>query len=150
MEEELKLDITDLMDTNSLTQKNQKYHKWSPIGADSIDKTYYCEGLHDDYEGFRIILKSDDQADGLLKILFENHLAYRNIDEGDRLRLWDEHPETQGKHSFYNVENSEWVQWFLKENSGKYEPEEVSHYSIHTPNDVIDILSIGAPTSVSM
>jgi len=106
----------------------------------NIPKRLHCEALHDDYEGFRLLLKSEDPSSDLLKIYFDAHLAYQNIDEGDRLRTISEDGD-MGRSTLYTVENSGWVRWFCEECYGKYDSDEIVHYAIFTPNGCIDVLS---------
>ena len=112
---------------------------------DKYEGLYYCEALHDDNEGFRIILEHESGKGPLLKVTFGKFLAYRNIDESNRLKLWNEHKDIAEKHTFYEVENSIWVKWFVNENKGKYESSEIKHYMILTSQDVIEVLSYDEP-----
>jgi hypothetical protein len=118
------------------------YKKWNPIEGNL--KRLSCEALHDDFEGFRIILRSEDDSLPLLRVYFENALAYRNIDEGDRLKTINQNREFDG-HSFFIVENSNWLEWFDKESLSIHKKENIKHYAIYTINDCIDILSESAP-----
>lgn len=122
----------------------EKYIKFDVPELD-LNGIFYCESLKDDYEGFRFILKNDSDS-LVLKVEFESHLAYRNSDEGDRLRFFSKIKADGKQHTIYSVLNSEWVDWLVKEAMGKYTLEEVSHYLVLTPNDVIEVLSLGPPT----
>jgi hypothetical protein len=111
----------------------------------------YVQGLHDDYEGFRIVLENKDGGGEVYKIVFASYLAYRNMDEGDRLRGLSLLKKTRDKTGIiYKVEESEWVKWFKEENSGKYDVEDIYHWAIVTPNDWIDVLSLEPPTVVEL
>nr|WP_320049945.1 hypothetical protein [uncultured Desulfuromonas sp.] len=99
-----------------------EFKKWTPI--DSLSQTLYLEGLYDDYEGFRLLLRGAGEEQRILRIAFDSALSYRNIDEGD----------------------SGFLQWFNHESQNIHKSDEVVHYSIYTPNDCLDVLSIFPPT----
>ena len=120
-----------------------RYKKWYPL--ENIPVHLYCEGLHDDYEGFRILLRGDDPTSPVLRISFSPSLAYRNIDEGDLLRTIYGIPDL-GASSLFMVENSTWLEWFQEESHGIHDGEDIMHYAIYTANDCIDVLSAFDPT----
>ncbi len=68
----------------------QKIIKWNPFSSKKTE-SIYCEGLHDDYEGFRILLTAEEKASDMLRLSFENALYYQNRDESYLLN----HPKTQ-------------------------------------------------------
>lgn len=111
---------------------------WRPI--DSIPSLLYCEGIHDDYEGFRILLTGENKTDSMLRLLFESPRSYRNTDEGDLLRTISSisHPESA---TLFIVEKSSWIEWFHEETYGIHKDKELVHYAIFTPNDCIEVLS---------
>jgi len=117
------------------------FEKWIPI--DDLPETLYLEAIHDDYEGFRLLLKGDEDHNKTLRITFDPALSYRNTDEGDLLK-------TIGKQEFeqwslYTVRNSSYSEWFADESCGIHDDENIIHYAIYTPNDCIDILSVYPP-----
>ena len=114
------------------------YKKWIPI--DGIPKRLFCEAIHDDYEGFRILLRGEDNSSSMLRITFESLLAYRNIDEGNRLKTMEQ-ATNFGSSSLYIVEDSTWIKWFNEESYGIHKSNKIIHYAIYTPNDCIDVLS---------
>ncbi len=120
----------------------EKLIKWHPI--EKIPEKLYAEGIIDDYEGFRILLKGTEKTDKMLRIQFNVALAYRNSDEGDRLKSLSEWASYE-KHSLFQVDESNFIDWFLEQNYSKYKKEELVHYLIMTPNDVIDVISLEKP-----
>lgn len=118
--------------------KGDQYKKWLPL--DSIPSRLYCEGIHDDYEGFRIIVRGEGDDSSLLRISFDVALAYRNVDEGDLVQTIQLRPEL-GSFSLFVVENSSWVEWFESESCGLHSRKNIVHYAIYTSNDCIDVLS---------
>jgi len=122
--------------------KQEILKKWEPI--DHLPEEMYLEGLHDDYEGFRLLMKGKNPQDKMLRIHFEVPLVYRNIDEGDYL-LYSPVKNESAKSTFYTIENSQYLEWFHKESLDMHKSEKIIHYAIYTPNDCIDILSPWSP-----
>ncbi|MEH6474115.1 MAG: hypothetical protein V7727_00440 [Sneathiella sp.] len=121
----------------------EKYTAWDPIKG--LLDTFYVESIHDDYEGFRILLQGDDKTTDVLRIKFDVALAYRKVDEGDRWKTVSSNPELQ-KSVFFIVENSNWIDWFCNESCGIHSSDELIHYAIFTSNDCIDVLSAVEPS----
>jgi hypothetical protein len=119
-----------------------KYEKWAPV--DSIPNRMYCEAIHDDYEGFRILLKGEDSASPTLRLKFDSVLMYRNMDEGAMLKTLHAIKDRE-LFPLYIVKNSTWIEWFHEESYNTYTENEIIHISIITPDDVIDILSENTP-----
>lgn len=114
------------------------YTVWRPV--EGVPARLYCEAIHDDYEGFRILLRGEDANSSVLRITFDPALAYRNIDEGNLLRTLVKVDNIR-ESSLFTVENSTWIEWFREESDGIYEGREIVHYAIYTPNDCIDVLA---------
>jgi hypothetical protein len=107
--------------------------------------TYNIEAIHDDYEGFRILLRANNLTGNILRITFNNNLSYRNTDESFLLKLWEYiDKETLGK-TFYLVSNSAFVGFFNESTENIYKEWNVVHYAIYTTSDCIDILSDQPP-----
>ncbi len=118
--------------------ENQVYQKWVPIH--SIPDILYCEALHDDYEGFRILLQGEASHSPILRVSFEFVLAYRNIDEGSAFKTLEVLNDAE-RSSFYIVQNSHWLTWFHEESCDIYKNRHITHYAILTSDDFIDVLS---------
>lgn len=119
------------------------YEPWEPI--DELPKILYVEGLHDDYEGVRILLKGEAEDAKMLVIKFDPALSYRNTDEGDRHVLAREHPEVRGGGALFKAEQSGFIDWFNRENQGVRSNLDIVHYLIVTESDIIDVLSVFPP-----
>ena len=76
----------------------------------------------------------------MLRITFDPALAYRNIDEGDYLGSFEEAKGLKN-WSLYTLHESDFIDWFMTESCGIHEGKAILQYSIHTPNDCIEILS---------
>ena len=117
---------------------------WLPLKE--IPSKMYVEAVHDDYEGFRVLLKGDSDQSSMLRVSFDNTLSYRNTDESYLLKMWDGvSKDTLGK-IFYIVEQSEYIDFFQKMTQQLYEDWEIKHYAIYTDTDCIEILSQNDPT----
>jgi hypothetical protein len=117
------------------------FEKWIPI--DNLVEPLYLEAVHDDHEGFRLLLKGSSDQDKVLRITFDPALSYRNTDEGDLLKTIN--GQDFGGWSLYIVSNSGYLKWFSEESHGIHEDEDIIHYAIYTPNDCLDVLSAYPP-----
>lgn len=118
-------------------------HKWQPI--DNIPDRLYLEGLYDDYEGFRLLLRSENSQEGIIRIRFDAHLAYRNTDESERLQTLNNHIQLCGHWPLFIVEESDFTEWLIVESYVIRNATDIVHYMIVTPNDIVDVLSVEAP-----
>jgi len=131
------------MDDKYERNKKNTFDEWTPI--DGCRQQFFCEGIHDDYNGLQIILKGTNNSSPMLKITFDAPLAYQNTDEGNRLRTLNQHHFSSTP--FYIVKNSSWCEWFVEESCRIYDPNEIVHYAVYSLNDCIDILSKFKPTA---
>ncbi len=116
--------------------------KWEPIL--SIPDKLYLTSLLDDKNGFRIELVGESDTP-IFKFQFESVLAYRNVDESDRLKFLDE-ITGQLEWSLYLVDNSKFLDWFHDQSYSIHSSEDIQHYLFFTPNDIVDILSFERPS----
>lgn len=113
------------------------FEVWKPVS--DLNGNFTIEGLHDDYEGLRILFKSID-SERMCRASFKSYLCYRNIDEGDYLI------EGDGiSVGLFKTNKSLFVDWFKKEGSGKWDDTDITHYSFYTGNDCIEVLSTISP-----
>lgn len=127
----------------------KKIIKWEPFPEEK-SKRFYCEGVHDDYEGFRILIKNDETSAPMLRLSFENALLYQNRDES----YYFHHPNMQGEfefpHPFYLLENSDLISEFHSGCSEIYRDWDIKHFAIYTCNDCIDVLSVNEPKAENL
>ena len=121
------------------SRSENKLVAWNPIKE--IPRILYCEGIHDDYEGFRVLLKGRGVGDRVLRIMFNGLVAYRNINESYRLTSLP----PNGTGTLFRVENSSWIPWICKESGGVLIPENLNHFAIYTPEDFLDIVDDSVP-----
>jgi hypothetical protein len=100
-------------------------------------------GLHDDAEGFRILVQErrpDRSVGRRLRIAFDRPYAYRVADEGRRWRMLLQ-LDRVGPSLVYVVEDSGFVAWATAEAGGCLAHPPVRHYLITTTDDCVDVLS---------
>jgi len=122
---------------------NNEIIKWNPK-ISNFPKTIYIEGLYDDYEGFRILVKGGDPSQ-MYKIVFDNYLGYRNFDEGERIKSFDSYPANSQEWCLFISKDSKFIDWVIDESEGFVSKDNVIHFHIITPNDVIEVLSYEEP-----
>ena len=108
-------------------------------------KRLYCEAVHDDWEGFRIWLRSEQCTEAMIIIRFDSIYMYVNSDEGKRLSKVKSDEKMSFPHAFWKVENSSLVREFHRQSVGVYEDDNVQHFAFLTCNDCIDVLSVEEP-----
>jgi hypothetical protein len=124
----------------------EQFIKWEPV--DGIENEMWVEALHDDYEGFRILLKGSAQSSGILRITFAQYYGYRNVDESYRDKLWQKGNFEQRDWSLFNTAASEFIDWVFEESNGLYSKEEMVHYCIKTGADIIEVVANQTPPKV--
>lgn len=117
--------------------------KWEPQ-IDDFPKKIHVMGIYDDYEGFRIIVRGDGDTN-LFRFKFDNYIAYRNSDEGARLKSLNLFPNDSREWCLFQSNNSEFIDWIVSESSGIYLKESITHYYFATPNDIVEVLSLDEP-----
>lgn len=128
-----------------MSQKTNKIVKWD-LSLKGFPKTLYIEGLHDDYEGFRILIKGGNPSK-LYRINFGTYyLGYRNFDESERLKSLHLFPCDCREWSLFKTKDSDFIDWLVDESKGIQSKDEITHYFIVTPNDMVEILCLSEPT----
>ncbi|WP_157600066.1 hypothetical protein [Saccharospirillum impatiens] len=121
------------------------FKKWEPILG--LQNAMYVEGLYDDYEGFRILLKGSGECAKMLRIKFDPPLAYRAIDEGDLLAYERVNSySNSGQWTLFVVENSSYLSWFQHTSQGIHNERAIVHYAIFTSSSCIEVLAEYEPS----
>ncbi|MEL6442581.1 MAG: hypothetical protein AAFQ80_25490 [Cyanobacteria bacterium J06621_8] len=125
--------------------EQEKWRIWQPI--EDISSTLYLERLVNNSNGLTITLREDKKKQ-LLVINFDGYFSYRVTDEGNLLKTLHniENRECLGKLALFIVENSLYLEWFHQQNYDTYRKQQIIHYLIATPDDVIEVLDCDAPT----
>jgi hypothetical protein len=118
---------------------HQIYEIWDVVPGRDVRVS--VEGLVDDWEGFRVLLK-DHETDRVLRIAFDTHVAYQNRDESD---FAGEAARSDGlrRGCFYRVKNSEFEARFKSDSARQFEM--LKHFAIVTDMDCIDVLATDEP-----
>ncbi|MBI9078101.1 MAG: hypothetical protein JEZ02_22080 [Desulfatibacillum sp.] len=119
-----------------------KIVRWEPFPK-MKNVALYCEGLIDDWEGFRILLKGNKTP--MYRLLFQNPYFYQNRDEEYFLIDTPSEGTYEVPYPFYKIENSELLERFHLESVGICRNFNITHYAIYSGNDCIDILSVEEP-----
>jgi hypothetical protein len=136
MEEEMKSDTM-----------NNKLTLWTLPGLEMAGKIHASvEAVHDDYEGFRIIVKVEKPQLIILKLEFGAVLSYRNTVESYLLELWHQQEQSIYGKVFYLIENSEYVKFVNRTALEIYKDWDIKHYAIFTNTDCVEILATQPPT----
>lgn len=117
--------------------------KWDS-NIDNFPKAISIEGIHDDYEGFRIIIRGYN-PDRVFKLLFDNYLGYRNFDESYRLKSIPQFPDNGKNWCLFISNDSEFIDWVVLESNGFLQKGNILHFFIVTTNDIVDILTFDEP-----
>jgi hypothetical protein len=120
-----------------------RFRKWKPF-AEYPDELY-CEGIHDDYEGIRILIRKD-RKDSMRRIKFDHVFGYRVADESYKLKTIEALPDDGSiEGPFFILEESDYLEYFHEETLGIYRDMGIEHYCIYLCNDCIDVLSSYEP-----
>ncbi|MGO9545500.1 MAG: hypothetical protein ACLPPF_11985 [Rhodomicrobium sp.] len=119
----------------------EKFERLEPV--DGLASKMFIEAMHDDREGFRIILKSPDAKLRALRILFEAPLCYRGTQEGYLLRQIYEGNEIYPWPIFI-VKNSRYARWFYAQATEALDKDGY-HYHIAAMDQIVDVLSARPP-----
>ena len=122
--------------------------KWTIWNTNIPDGQYELIRLQQDWDGLYMLF--DDEKKSIEVRFKEGFLALRSCDESDRWKtIGDVLSENGGKFFvdklIFEVENSEFKEWFIRENMTDKYGENIKHYAFVTVNDVIDILALGIP-----
>lgn len=116
----------------------------------------YKLGSNPDWSGTRVELFSmvldqhgltltASNADTEIVINFKS-MAFRQMDEGDALTIpWD---QVEGGKQFFigTVQESAYVDWFIRQSYGIHIKEELTHYVLAFNNDIVDVIAYKPPT----
>ena len=122
-----------------------RYRRWNPL-PEVEGKVLWCEGVHDDWEGFRIWLRPEERKLPMLIVHFEYYLMYVNSDEGDRLSSVLEPEDFGFPHAFWKVEESALLSEFHRQSVAIREKVDITHFAFLSASDCIDVLALEAPT----
>lgn len=119
----------------------ERFERWEPI--DGLQPRMFLEAMHDDREGFRLILRADEPRARALRILFDAPLCYRGAQELYLLREIYEGNDIYPWPIFI-VRNSRYAKWFYRQASEAID-RDGHHYHIAAMDEIIDVISARPP-----
>ena len=123
--------------------ENEKLVTWKPMNG--IPKTLYLIELKYDSKGLTLSLVEGNNMPVLI-IFFDGDLSHRIADEGDLLKMVSEaERDKDARGTLYTVENSHYLKWFHEQSCGTRQKDNLVHYRIQTPNEIVDVLDLGTP-----
>jgi hypothetical protein len=131
------------MEINRYITMIESYKKWQPL--EGIDNELSIEAIHDDYEGLRIILSGRAPGSGILRITFSHYYMYRNVNESNRVRLWNEANFEDRNWSLFQATSSKLLDWLHEESGQAFDEIDMAHYLIKTSMEVVDVITHHAP-----
>lgn len=117
----------------------QCFQACEPI--DGTPSCLYLESLEDDCNGVRLLLRGDETAGPMLRLLFESPVGFRNINESYRWGTLSAREGGWDLPTLLTVENSAWIRWLVEEARGVLRAEALTHYGIYTPEDWVDVVT---------
>jgi hypothetical protein len=88
-----------------------------------------------------------DEGQHRIRVSFSEHLGFRKAGESDALVTLDAIAATsQAGRSFYFVEDSVYLRWFIDQSHGIRRAESLVHMTIVTIDDVIDVITLEMPS----
>jgi hypothetical protein len=120
------------------------YRRWNPLP--DLRGRWDVESVHDDYEGFRVIMRLEPFVNRRWRFWFPRCLLYQVANESFRLSGSNETGNIfEGPHGhFFTVEGSSLVADFHRSSAGAYEAWDIKHYAMYS-EQCADVLSVHAP-----
>ena len=126
------------------------YKRWNPVSY-LEGKRLYVDAVHDDSEGFRIWLSSENTKLGVIAIVkFETIQMCVNSDESYRLSEVQNSRELKFPHTFWKVEDSALLKEFNRQSLEIYKDDGIEHYAFLSCGDCVDVLSFSKPDFVCL
>lgn len=129
--------------------KTEKWVKWEPV--ENLAKVHFIEIVKDGMSSLVITFFEDRNQNKTFQLIFdETVIAYRNVDEGYRLTIYDKCIQDDGKDlygnwTFFKAINSDYMQWLKEQTNMAFDFELSTHFVIYTVNAVVDVVAISEP-----
>ncbi len=104
----------------------------------------WVEGIHDDYEGFRILLHSNKRKQRY-RIRFGYCFHYLVSEESKRLRQSFDFTKSEG--AIYKASESAFIDWAFAEQLEITDKVQFSHYLICGDDCLVEVLTSAVPTT---
>jgi hypothetical protein len=96
-------------------RRTETFVDWQPDAG--IPRRLEVVSLQDDGDGLVLVLADEATRRPSVKLIFEDFVAYRNVNESFRLRTWGAH-DMRSYSSLLIVEGSLWLEWLREESGG--------------------------------
>lgn len=124
--------------------KQNEYKPWEVLPSEL--GPFYCEGIHDDFEFFRILVSGENNSSPVFRLLFKDtQLHYQSINESLCLNDKNRSSGLTQAGQFFIVENSWLLKWFHGVSSGIQNEITIKHYAMYLSNQIIDVLATQEP-----
>ncbi|TGK14280.1 hypothetical protein [Leptospira kmetyi] len=110
----------------------------------NLFKKYSIDEVADTLSGVRIRLGDVNQK---IDVIFSNSVsAYRSVEDGFRQNLINDLIDQYGsdfitKCTFFQVENSKFLNWLIEESYGFIDAPEIKHFSFLASNSILDVVA---------
>lgn len=121
-----------------------------------LNVKYYIDSINDTINGLCILLSEVNDASLRVKVLFEHSVhAYRSTDESYRSNTINYLQDSYGvnfyrERTFFEITDSEYIQWLSKQSQGISDLEQISHYSILAVNSIVDVIAAYEPKIIRL
>ncbi|KIO77239.1 hypothetical protein TH53_10335 [Pedobacter lusitanus] len=123
--------------------KSENFKKWEPIN--NIPSELFLDSITDDHNGLAIALRGED-SDDMIFIQFGLFvLSYQSTTETCILKNLDDHLVLKSAWPLFICDDSNYIDWLVKQSYKIIENEPKSHYVIKHADGIIDIVSTKAP-----
>ena len=116
-----------------------------------MSSKYYVESLSDSIKGFRILLSDVNDEKKKVEVTFKDSVhAYRSTDESFRqssINIIDEKYGTEfyAEWTFFEINNSKYIQWLSEQSYGIAESETLIHFSFVARDSIVDVIAAYEP-----
>ena len=125
----------------------ERFERWQPL--ENTPRRLEIRALRDEDEGLCVVVASEETRKPLMKLVFQDFVAYRNVNESFRIRTWQSHV-MKGSSSLLIVHGSLWLDWLRQESGGVLDDVGLTHYAIYTNDDCIDVAARVAPLVLAL
>lgn len=131
--------------------------KWAYMDIEQeLNVKYYIDSINDTINGLCILLSEVNDASLRVKVLFEHSVhAYRSTDESYRSNTINYLQDSYGvnfyrERTFFEITDSEYIQWLSKQSQGVSDLEQISHYSFLAVNSIVDVIAAYEPKIIRL
>jgi hypothetical protein len=125
----------------------ETFTSWQPHEA--LPRRVEVASIRDEEEGLCVVLCAEETREAVVKLIFQDFVGYRNINESFRSRTWQSQ-DMGALPSLVTVHGSLWLKWLCEESSDILDEATLTHYAIYTSDDCIDVAARRAPLVIAL